>query len=191
MLKYLVPKIALADLPPMFGMAFLGAIVAGMYGILHDHITFSIGPEYFTNLKFKQFHYADFGLGERVFVSCIGFLATWWVGFIIAWFLSRRLIPNQPREIAYRGIYMGFAIVFGCGIVAGFGGYFYGLWRGPDSDYSGWWLLTHRFQITDTWAFVRVAYIHNASYLGGLVGFIIALVIVRPEKLGSSDLDST
>lgn len=183
MLKYLVPRIALADLLPMFGMAFVGAIVAGAYGILHDHITYSIGPEYFTNLKFEQFHYADFGLGERVFVSCIGFLATWWVGFIFAWFLSRRLIPNQPRTIAYRGIFAGFAIVFACGVVAGIGGYFYGVWRGPDSDYSAWLPMTRRFQITDTRAFVRVAYIHNASYLGGLAGFIIALVIIRPKKL--------
>ncbi len=183
MLKHLVPRIALADLPPMFGMAFIGAIIAGAYGILHDQITYSIGPEYFTNLKFKQFHYADFGIGERAFVSCIGFLATWWVGFIMAWFLSRRLIPNQPRTIAYRGIFKGFAIVFACGILAGIGGYFYGVHRGPDSDYSVWQPIIRRFQITDTWAFVRVAYIHNASYLGGLTGFIISLIVIRPRKL--------
>jgi len=29
MLKYLVPRIVLADLPPMFGVAFIGAIIAG------------------------------------------------------------------------------------------------------------------------------------------------------------------
>ncbi len=182
MFKYLIPRIALADLPPIFGMALVGAIIAGLYGILHDHVTYSIAPEYFTNLKFKQFHYANFGFGDRFFVSCIGFLASWWVGFVIAWFLARRLIPNQPRPAAYRGILTGFAIVFGCGILAGMGGFLYGLWRGPDADYSAWILVTHRFQITDTWAFVRVAYIHNASYLGGLTGFLIALAIVRPEK---------
>ncbi len=185
MLNYLVPRIALADLPPMFGMAFIGAIIAGAYGILHDHITFSIGPEYFTNFKFEQFDYVDFGLGERVFVSFVGFLATWWVGFIIAWFLSRRLIPNQPRSMAYRGIFQGFAIVVACGILAGIGGYCYGVWRGPDSDYSAWLPIVRRCQITDTWAFVRVAYIHNASYLGGLAGIIISLIVIQPRKLDS------
>ena len=182
MFKYLIPQIALTDLPPMFGMAFVGAIIAGLYGVLHDHVTYSIGPEYFTNLKFKQFHYADFGYGDRFFVSCIGFLASWWVGCIIAWFLARRLIPKQPRAVAYRAILQGFAIVFACGIFAGIVGFLYGLRRGPDGDYSAWILVFHRFQITDAWAFVRVAYIHNASYLGGLIGFLIAMVVVRPEK---------
>ena len=95
----------------MFGVAVVGAIVAGIYGVLHDQLTYSISPEYFTNLKFKQFHYADFGLGDRVFVSCIGFLATWWVGLIIARFLARRFIPDQPRVIAYRKILKAVAVV--------------------------------------------------------------------------------
>ena len=180
MLKYLIPRINLTDLPAMFGMAFVGAIVAGVYGIFHDQVTYSIGPEYFTNFKFKQFHYADFGFGERFFVSCIGFLATWWVGFIIAWFLARRLIPNQPRPLAYRAILKGFLVVFACGLLAGIGGYLYGMPLGPDSDYSAWSPIIDRFLITDPQGFVRVAYIHNASYLGGLIGFILSLLIVRP-----------
>ena len=191
MLKYLIPRIDLADLPAMFAMAFAGAILAGVYGVLHDHITYSIGPEYYTNLKFKQFQFADFGCGDRVFVSCIGFLATWWVGFIIGWFLSRRLIPNQLPGIAFRSVFRGVAIVFACGALAGMVGYLYGLWRGPDSDYSAWLPIAKRFQITDIWAFVRVAYIHNASYLGGLIGLIISLIVVRPKTLDSSQNDGT
>lgn len=190
MFKYLIPRIALADLPPMFGMAAVGAIIAGLYGILHDHVTYSIGAEYFTHFKFKQFHYADFGLGDRVFVSCIGFLATWWVGFIIAWFLSRRLFPNQDQAIAYRGILKGFVIVFTSGLLAGIGGYLYGRWLGPDADYSAWLPAVNRFQITDTFAFIRVAYIHNASYLGALIGFIVSLIVIRPKATGSTESDT-
>ncbi len=182
MLKYLLPRIALADLPPMFGVALVGAVFAGLYGILHDQITYSISPEYFTKLKFEQFHYADLGLGERVFVAAIGFLATWWVGFIIAWFLARRLIPNQPRSHAYRQIGAGFACVFASGVLAAAIGFAYGLWRGPQADYSSWSWAIQEFEITDTWSFVRVAYIHNASYLGGLAGLMIALVAVRPSR---------
>ena len=181
MLKYLIPRIKVTDLPPMFGMAALGAIIAGVYGILHDHVTYSIGPEYFTKLKFQQFHYADFGMGDRVFVSCIGFLATWWVGFIIAWFLSRRLIPDQDRGTAYRGICKGMAIVFASGVLAGAIGYMYGMTLGPDTDYVAWRPIFNRLQITDPAGFLRVAYIHNASYLGGFVGFIISLVVIRPQ----------
>jgi len=67
MLKYLVPKIALRDLPVTLGFAFLGAMIAGGYGIVHDHVTFTIGPEYFTKLKFFLSHALGFlrlgGLG--------------------------------------------------------------------------------------------------------------------------------
>src|SRR5262245_37428369 len=123
MLKYLVPRIALADLPAMVGVAFVGAIVAGGYGILHDQITYAISPEYFTKLKFEQFHCANFGFSERVFVGVIGFLATWWVGFVGAWFLARRLIPGQPRSQAYRQISAGFVCIFAFGLLFGLGGY--------------------------------------------------------------------
>jgi len=181
MLKYLVPRIALADLPPIVGVAMVGALLAGSYGVVHDQITYSVSSEYFTNLKFKQFSYADAGLGDRVFVATIGFLATWWVGFIIAWFLARRMIPNQPRMHAYRQILRAFGIVFSCGLMFGIGGFAFGLWRGPDADYSSWAWAFRQYSITDAWSFVRVAYIHNASYVGGLVGLVAALVTIRPR----------
>ena len=182
MFKFLIPRIKRDDLKPMLVVALIGAIIAGVYGVGHDLITFSIGPEYFTKLKFKQFQYADIGFSERILVSEIGFLASWWVGFVIAWFLARWLIPGQTRRVAYQQIAQGFAIVFGCGIVFGVLGYAYGAWRGPEGDYLDWEFATQSLSLTDIWSFVRVAYIHNASYLGGLVGLIATLILVRPRR---------
>jgi len=186
MFKYLIPRIKFDELKPMLVVALIGAIIAGAYGIGHDQITYSIGPEYFTKLKFKQFQYADIGFSERILVSEIGFLASWWVGFVIAWFLARRLIPGQSRRVAFKQIASGFAIVFGCGIVFGVLGYAYGVWRGPDGDYLDWEFATQSLGLTDIWSFVRVAYIHNASYLGGLVGLIATLILVRPRREADS-----
>jgi hypothetical protein len=129
--KYIYPQIAWADLPITCGIALTGALLGGMYGIVHDEITYSISPEYFTHLKFAQFHYADLGLGNRFFAATIGFLATAGVGLVGAWFLARRLIPSQPRRQAYRQIGQGFACVFVCGVCAAALGFAYGLWRGP------------------------------------------------------------
>ena len=182
MLRYLIPRIALADLPSMFAFAGVGAIISSVYGMAHDHVTFSIGPEYFTKVKFEQFKYADFGLGDRFFVSTIGVLATWWVGFFVAWFLARRHIPNQSLKIARHKILAGVVIVFTCAVLAALTGYFYGVWCGPDTDYSIWFPLIQEFKITDTYSFVRVAYIHNASYAGGFIGFIIALIAIKPAR---------
>ena len=179
--KYLFPKIALADLLPMFGVGLVGAVIAGSYGIVHDQVTFSISAEYFTKLKFDQFHYADAGLGDRVFVGTIGFLATWWVGFIVGWFLARRLLPEQPRRRAYRQIATGFGIVITCCAVFGLAGFAYGQWRGPNADDSAWRWVIEQLEVSDTWSFVRVAYIHNAGYLGGVIGLVIALMKIRPE----------
>ena len=71
-MNILYPKIRWASLPAMLGYAGLGAVLAGLYGILHDEITYTISPEYFTRLKFYQFDYADFGLPPRVLVAEIG-----------------------------------------------------------------------------------------------------------------------
>ena len=157
----------------MLAYASLGSLIAGAYGVAHDHVTYSIGPEYFTHFKFDQFAWANLRMGNRVFVSCIGFLATWWVGLIVAWILARRMLPDQPRAVACRKILTGFAIVFTTGILFGFGGYLYGLVRGPDADYSAWAGVFDRLGISDPWSFMRVGYIHNAGYLGGLVGLVL------------------
>lgn len=181
MRKYLFPKIPWSDVPPIVGVTLIGALVAGCYGILHDQITYTISPEYFTKLKFAQFADADFGLGKRVFVATIGFLATWWVGAIAAWILARRLIPNQPRQVAYRHIRNGIICIFAVGMAFAVVAYLYGLWRGPDADYSGWRWVSEDTMIEDPWSFARVAYIHNAGYLGGIVGLIVALLTIRPH----------
>ncbi len=182
MLKYVVPKIKLTDLTAMIRVSLVGAAIAGAYGILHDQITYSISPEYFTKLKFQQFQYAHFGLSDRVFVAIIGFLATWWVGGIGAWFLARRLIPGQPRCVAHSQTRSGFLCILAFGFSFGLAAYCYGLWRGPDADYYPWRWAIRKYQIEDTWAFVRVGYIHNGSYLGGLIGLIVALIAIRPAK---------
>jgi hypothetical protein len=62
----------------------LGGIIGGAYGAIHDQISYTISPEYFTQFKFHQFRYADFGLPNRLFVAIIGFLATWYLSLIFS-----------------------------------------------------------------------------------------------------------
>ena len=182
MKSLLYPKLRLDLLPAMFGYALLGAFIAGLYGMLHDQITYSISPEYFTRLKFLQFHYADFGLPRRLFVSEIGFLATWWVGLIAGWFLSRVAVPAFPGKKARAALLRGLAIMLAGAFSAALVGFFLGRRLGPDSDLSAWEGFVTTHGVVDLPSFVRVAYIHNASYLGGLVGFIVALLHIRRQR---------
>jgi glycerol uptake facilitator-like aquaporin len=189
MLRFIIPKIPLRDLPPMILVSLVGAIVAGVYGILHDQITYTLSPEYFTKLKFHQFDYADFGFSERVFAAEIGFLATWWVGLFAAWFLARRVFPDQPRARAYRQMALGFAIVIATALCAGCLGYVIGVCRTPVAPDSAWDLVFKSLKIENRHAFIRVAYIHNGSYIGGLLGLLLALRISKRGKSTENDAD--
>jgi hypothetical protein len=178
-MNLLYPKFRLNLLPAMLGYAALGGLLAGFYGILHDQITYSISPEYFTRLKFAQFHYADFGLPSRIFVLEIGFLATWWVGFIGGWFLARMAVPAFPPAQARQHCFCGFGVVLGCAFAGSMAGFGLGLLPGPAADFSAWQGFVTTHGVVDLKGFVRVAYIHNASYSGGLIGLIIALLHIR------------
>lgn len=194
-MNLLYPKFSLRLLPAMVGHAVLGALIAGLYGVVHDQVTYTISPEYFTNLKFDQFHYADVGLPTRGFVGEIGFLATWWVGFFAAWFIARVTVPAYPGRLALRRSLQSFGVVFAvaaCGAVAG---YLMGVFHGP--DYGPWQSLAEMLQVRDVWSFVCVAYIHNSGYLGGLAGLVVALLALVWRRRGertqarheSADLD--
>ncbi|MFV0446118.1 MAG: hypothetical protein ACK5Q5_21280 [Planctomycetaceae bacterium] len=178
--ELLIPRIAIAEFPSLLAASTAGALIAGLYGVLHDQATYSIGPEYFTRFKFLQFAYADLGLGNRVFVGCIGFLATWWVGLIVGWILGRRCLPGRPRSQAWRLIGRGLMIVFCCGLLGGWCGYLYGLWRESTGDYSGWEATLAFHHVSNPWPFLRVGFIHNAGYLGGLLGLILTYLVIRP-----------
>lgn len=181
MLKYIIPRISRDDLAPMITVSLIGAVIAAVYGILHDQISFTISPEYYTKFKFNQFHYANFGFHDRIYVAEIGALATWWVGFFCVWFLSRRLIPNRPRAKAYRQITLGFTIVGVFAIAAGIVGYAYGLLVDLPISNAQWARAVRSLNIEQPGDFIRVAYIHNASYLGGIIGLLVAMLAVRPS----------
>jgi hypothetical protein len=84
--------------------------------------------------------------------------------------------------MAYRQIRTGVICIFGFALSFGLLGYMYGLWRGPHADYSSWDWAIQRFKVADRWPFVRVAYIHNAGYLGAVVGLVVALTAIRPNR---------
>ena len=121
-------------------------------------------------------------------VAEIGFLATWWVGFVAAWFIARITVPAFPRRTGIRHTLHGFLIVFVATVTASLVGYLCGMLH--STDYSAWGTFAIRFDITDLPAFVRVAYIHNAGYLGGLIGLIVALIFVRWQRKKETDAQS-
>jgi hypothetical protein len=159
-------------------LALAGALIAGCFGILHDQITYTISPEYFTRMKFDQFRRVDFGFPPRVFVAEIGFLATWWVGLIAAWFLARIALPKF--ESPGKRVMQAMVVIVGITILSGAFGYFAG--PGLLGNRPGWHDALDSFGVVDATAFNRVAGIHLGSYAGAMVGWLtmMAAFVMRP-----------
>jgi len=163
----------------MIRIALTGAAVAGLYGALHDQISYSISPEYFTKMKFYQFSYADFGWPPRVFVSEIGFLATWWVGLFAGWFLARIGLTEIPIPVQRQAVVKAFAIVLLVTATCALIGVLLGWVVTQSSDLNDWNHHQHALGIKDLPSFVIVAYLHLAGYVGALIGCLLAIVYVR------------
>ena len=161
-------------------ITLLGAIVAGSYGALHDQISFTISPEYFTKMKFLQFAYADFGWPQRVFAAEVGFLGTWWAGLVAGWVLARAGLAELTESTKRNHVVPAFAIVIGVGATTGLIGALLGV-AAITGDLSGWAKWKSALSLKDLPEFIIVAYLHAAGYLGGLLGLLIAVVYVRRQ----------
>lgn len=152
-------------------------IIAGLYGILHDQITYTISPEYYTKFKFYQFGLKDGGTeaifpNPRIEVAIVGFLATWWVGLPIGIILGLiGLIHKNAKQMAVvtkRAIFVTIGVAFICGLVGLAYGEFYLTNKSPD-----WWFPEN---LNDKDNFIAVGSMHNFSYLGGLIGLIAGVI---------------
>jgi hypothetical protein len=58
----------------------IAPLVAGLYGIFHDQLTYTISPEYYTKFKFIQFGLIEdagvYVLNPRWCAGYVGFMAT-------------------------------------------------------------------------------------------------------------------
>ncbi len=148
----------------------VSALLAGVYGILHDQLTYSISQEYFTKFKYAQFGFepAWFG-GDRPTVVVIGFLATWWVGAFIGTVLGLLGLLFSSAAAMRSALTKAIGLVYCTAIAAGGAGFFYGKYHlvhvGVD-----WWLPA---DLLDKNAFITVGSIHNFGYAGGLLGLLI------------------
>ncbi|WP_261509885.1 hypothetical protein [Chryseobacterium paludis] len=163
-------------------ITIISILLAGMYGILHDQITFTISPEYYTLFKFPQFGIERLHLNTRIKVGIVGFLATWWVGLflgIVYGLISVFLDPKKVLKVTIRSILINLCVTILFGIV----GYLYAfLFLSPES--TNWYIPS---KTKDVHSFINVGSIHNFGYIGGIIGLCIG-VIYQIKKTGKSIL---
>lgn len=176
-MNFFYPKLNRSQLPTMTGITLIGGLLGGIYGVIHDWFTYSISSEYFTLMKFEQFSHMNLGFSPHVFAAQIGFIAAGAVGLAAGWFVARTAVPAWPARVAFRKAIRAFLLMIMIAGAAAAAGNFLALKTGV-----GEWLwqdLGKELGVTNVPAFLRVALIHTAGYLGALAGLILASLHLR------------
>jgi hypothetical protein len=161
----------------------IAPLIGGLYGILHDQLTYTISPEYYTKFKFFQFGLMNSGneaifTNPRIEVSMVGFMATWWMGLPIGLILGLvGLIHKNYRQMfraTMGAIILTVMVAFATGLIGLGYGKLYLAHTGVN-----WWLPGN---LIDTRNFIAVGSMHNFSYLGGLTGLIAGIIYSVRQK---------
>ena len=151
----------------------LTPILAGIYGILHDQISYSISPEYFTKFKFAQFEFGFMSQNRpQLTASVVGFLSTWWTGLIIGIVLSFVGLTLPNSKLMWKSIKIGTIRTLGIAVGIGFSGIVVGEFIISKIDAN--WIIPK--SVTDRNAFLTVGSMHTFSYIGGLIGLIFGVL---------------
>ena len=168
------------------GIVLMCVGAAVLYGIAHDQITARVCVEYFTVGHPRVFPTEDptlLGIGW-------GILATWWVGILlgIPLAVSARAGSRPQRSVGslVRPVACLLAVMAVCAAGAGVLGWFLArrgavILVGP---------LARRLPAERYVPFIADLWAHSASYLVGLVGGIVLLILIwrsRGRPTGSKD----
>jgi hypothetical protein len=144
-------------------------IAAGLFGAIHDQISYTVSPEYFTRFKFIQFHLVNTDLPARLRVGIVGFKASWWMGIPLGVLCGAAgFVQRTPMQMA-RALAFSLVIAVALALMVALVGLAYGWWQTRSIDlraYTGWYVPAG---LNDVRAFLCAGYMHNAAYLGGAV----------------------
>ena len=175
---------------------FLASALAGIYGILHDQITITISREYF--LYFKGLEGA--GLPDRIGAAYIGWISTWWVGFLASYLLTLAFyFKKQSERLVKRTLAACLKIIIfaaGFGLAGGLYGYGFPREAGGGISFlfpmkvEAFFRFALEYGVTDYRAFYSVWMIHLFGYWGGLAGlgyYMIKILKPKRDKNGGVD----
>lgn len=154
-------------------IVLLAVLIAGLYGMAHNQISYTVAPEYFTKFKFRQFGFVDTPLPERVRASMVGFLASWWMGIPIGILVGAAGFIHQGAQHMLRVSLYSLLVVVAFTLLFGLCGLLYGYLRTAQIDpaaYRDWYIPD---DVTNLRRFLCAGYMHNSSYLGGVLAIFV------------------
>ncbi|WP_291725905.1 hypothetical protein [Bernardetia sp.] len=163
-------------------IVILSPLIAGAYGILHDQITYSISLEYYTKFKFIQFGIEEY-FWDRLGASIVGFMSTWWFGLILGivigavGFIQKN--AKQMFKVSLQAIFINIVVALFVGLMGLI--YGYSRWGNVSREHLPNWNIPD--SVIDFNSFVMVGSMHNFSYIGGILGLVLAIIWqVRSKK---------
>lgn len=147
-------------------LALLGA---GLFGSLHDQISYTVSEEYFTKFKFIQFGLLDTATPERMKVAAVGFFASWWMGLPLGLLGGLAGLRHRTPARMHRALMLSLPLMAAVTLAVALAGLAYGYVDTTRFDlaaYPGWFIpdgLAHPRR------FLCAGYMHNAAYLGGVL----------------------
>ncbi|MBN1263290.1 MAG: hypothetical protein JW991_02945 [Candidatus Pacebacteria bacterium] len=136
-------------------LILIAILTASSYGALHNQFSFTISPEYFTELKFVQF-----GIRPdlpRLGAALVGIKASWWLGLIMALPITLLGLIHQTLRKMFRSTLKSFGLVLLTVLIGSLVGFIWGSVKFP----------RNRFDMAGT--------MHNFSYLGAFLGLPLGL----------------
>jgi hypothetical protein len=155
-------------------------LLCGLYGALHDQISYTVSPEYFTAFKFYQFR-IDAAYPERLGAAIVGWRGSWWMGPLIAppLLLVAAFVASKDY---IRASLQAFAIVAGTTFLVGCGALLYACLFMTAADVP---FISLPPEVRDRDAFIRVGVMHTFSYLGGFAGILTGIGFLIRRRLRS------
>ncbi len=159
----------------------IAPLIGGLYGIIHDQFTFTLSPEYYTKFKFYQFNLMDTGVeaifpNPRLQVSMVGFMATWWIGIPIGLILGFEGLRHKDAKTMFRITFKALIITVSVALIVGLLGLAFGyfiLVNRPIESFEGWYIPNN---VIDVKSYIMVGAMHNFSYIGGVIGLVVAII---------------
>lgn len=169
----------------------LAICAAGIFGMLHDQISYTVSNEYYTKFKFIQFDLLDLQLPDRVRAAMVGFLASWWMGVPLGVLTGVAGFIQPDARQMFRALLWSLLVITAFTLLFALAGLAYGYSQTANLDlgnYARWYIppdLEHPRN------FICVGYMHNCAYLGGLLAIPVAWlfhIYYRYRAVKSADL---
>ena len=167
----------------LFLIIAVSIILASIYGIAHNQISYSISTEYFTKFKFGQFGFIEYGLDTpRITAGIVGLWSTWWLGLLIGFVNGIVGLTQKTAKTMWRSAFG--ATIRTLGIAIGFG--ILGILIGKFliSNLSIDWNVPT--DLTEQKSFLTAGAMHNFSYAGGIIGLVYGIVYQLKLKKASA-----